>query len=232
NGRSETISKEWVRALRNFWGHLIYYYNNWTIKFFLRSNFLPLDEDREVEDKFFNSGVHVNVDVEARDDDDADGVDLTKVSNKKKGKGPRGKMILLATVERINGRAWIVILRLLKKLCMLDWRRLRLKVQSPPTKVVNNFLSLNVWRLWKGWEILMRDNSDSESNLEVEQHELKALELASTLRRAKYYHYIHKRPCHIGGLTGYAFVQELLNDHPDRMYNMFRMDAPIFLNLC
>ncbi|KAK2661985.1 hypothetical protein Ddye_000559 [Dipteronia dyeriana] len=53
---------------------------------------LPSDEDREVEDNFINSGVHVtqNVDVEARDDDDDDdGVDLTEVSNKKKGKRPR-----------------------------------------------------------------------------------------------------------------------------------------------
>ncbi|KAK2655020.1 hypothetical protein Ddye_008072 [Dipteronia dyeriana] len=36
----------------------------------------------------------------------------------------------------------------------------------------------------------------------------------------------------LGGLTGYEFVQELLNGHLDRMYNMFRMDAPVFLNLC
>ncbi|KAK3223007.1 hypothetical protein Dsin_010032 [Dipteronia sinensis] len=35
-----------------------------------------------------------------------------------------------------------------------------------------------------------------------------------------------------GGLTGYAFVQELLNGHPERMYNMFRMDTHVFLNLC
>ncbi|KAK3183261.1 hypothetical protein Dsin_030547 [Dipteronia sinensis] len=39
-------------------------------------------------------------------------------------------------------------------------------------------------------------------------------------------------PCYTCGLTGYAFVQELLNGHPDRMHNMFRMDAPVFLNLC
>ncbi|KAK2661986.1 hypothetical protein Ddye_000560 [Dipteronia dyeriana] len=76
------------------------------------------------------------------------------------------------------------------------------------------------------------DNLDSESDLEVEQQELEALELASTFRRVEYYQYIHKRPCYTSGLTGYAFVQDLLNGHPDRMYNLFRMDAPVFLNLC
>ncbi|KAK0592880.1 hypothetical protein LWI29_027150 [Acer saccharum] len=53
---------------------------------------LPSDEDREIEDIFINSGVHVNVDVEAvmivmmmSDDDE---VDQTEISNKKKGKRP------------------------------------------------------------------------------------------------------------------------------------------------
>ncbi|KAK3206415.1 hypothetical protein Dsin_020461 [Dipteronia sinensis] len=53
---------------------------------------LPLDEDRKVEDNFINSGVHVNVDVDAKDDDDDDdsaGVELTEDSNKKKGKRAR-----------------------------------------------------------------------------------------------------------------------------------------------
>ena len=45
---------------------------------------LPSDEDREVEDNFINSGVHVNIDAEVRDDDDDDDedVDQTEVSNK------------------------------------------------------------------------------------------------------------------------------------------------------
>ncbi|KAK3205167.1 hypothetical protein Dsin_019213 [Dipteronia sinensis] len=76
------------------------------------------------------------------------------------------------------------------------------------------------------------DSSDNKSDLEVEQQELEALELASALRWAEYNQYIDKMPCYTGGLTGYAFVQELLNGHPVRMHNTFRMDAPIFLNLC
>ena len=76
------------------------------------------------------------------------------------------------------------------------------------------------------------DSSETESDLEDEQLELEALELASTLRRAEYYQYVDKMPCYTGGLIGYAFIQELLNGHPDRMYNMLRMDAAIFLNLC
>ncbi|KAK3222660.1 hypothetical protein Dsin_009685 [Dipteronia sinensis] len=72
------------------------------------------------------------------------------------------------------------------------------------------------------------DSSDNELDLEAEQQELEALELASALKRAEYYQYIDKIQCYTGGLTGYAFVQELLNDHPDRMHNMFRMDAPVF----
>ncbi|KAK3183259.1 hypothetical protein Dsin_030545 [Dipteronia sinensis] len=50
---------------------------------------LPSDEDREVEDNFINSGVHVNVDVDAGDDDDSGRVELTEDSNKKKGKRDR-----------------------------------------------------------------------------------------------------------------------------------------------
>ncbi|KAK3220549.1 hypothetical protein Dsin_014519 [Dipteronia sinensis] len=76
------------------------------------------------------------------------------------------------------------------------------------------------------------DSSENESDLEAEQQELETLELASALRMVEYYQYIDKIPCYTGGLTGYAFVQELLSGHPDRMYNMFCMDAPVFLNLC
>ena len=49
---------------------------------------MPSDEDCEVEDNFINSGVHVNIDAEVRDDDDDDDedVDQTEVSNKQKGK--------------------------------------------------------------------------------------------------------------------------------------------------
>ncbi|KAK3220551.1 hypothetical protein Dsin_014521 [Dipteronia sinensis] len=52
---------------------------------------LPSDDDREVEDNFINSRVHVNVDVEVGDDDDdgGGGVELTEDSNKKKGKMAR-----------------------------------------------------------------------------------------------------------------------------------------------
>ncbi|KAK0575135.1 hypothetical protein LWI29_034424 [Acer saccharum] len=192
---------------------------------------LPSDEDREVKDNFINSEVHVNVDAEIGDDDDDDNVDQTEVSNKKKRKekGLVDQLVLPATVVRINGRAWILILILQKKLCRQDWIKLGSKVvQSPTPKVVNSFLSLNV--------NMNNDNqsnsSESELDLEIEQLELEALELVSTLRRAEYYQYVDKMPCYTGGLTGYAFVQELPNGHPDRMYNMFHMDAAIFLNLC
>ena len=75
------------------------------------------------------------------------------------------------------------------------------------------------------------DSSESELDFEDEQLELEALELTSTLRRAEYHQYVDKMPCYTGGLIGYAFVQELLNGHPDRMYNMLRMDAAVFQNL-
>ncbi|KAK3204512.1 hypothetical protein Dsin_018558 [Dipteronia sinensis] len=76
------------------------------------------------------------------------------------------------------------------------------------------------------------DSSDSKSDWEAEELELEALELVMTLRRVKFYQYIDKMPSYIDRLTGYTFVQELINGHPDRMYNMFRMDTPVFLNLC
>ena len=84
-----------------------------------------------------------------------------KVLIKRKEKGLVGQLVLPITVIRTNVIAWIVILRLLEKLCMLDYRKLRLKVTSPPSKVVNNTLSLNTLRLWKAWEILMVIHSTS-----------------------------------------------------------------------
>ncbi|KAK0586757.1 hypothetical protein LWI29_011742 [Acer saccharum] len=80
--------------------------------------------DREVEDNFINSRAHVNIDTEAEDDDDDEDVDQTEVSNKKKGKRHRRSIGSSGNRRKNNGRAWIVILTLLKKLCRLDWRKL------------------------------------------------------------------------------------------------------------
>ncbi|KAK3224681.1 hypothetical protein Dsin_004543 [Dipteronia sinensis] len=50
------------------------------------------------------------------------------------------------------------------------------------------------------------DSLENESDLEAEQQELEALELASALRRAEYYQYIDKISCYTGGLTGQCLV--------------------------
>ena len=36
------------------------------------------------------------------------------------------------------------------------------------------------------------------------------------------------RQCYTGQVSDIEFVQELLNGHPYRMYNMFRMDKEVF----
>ncbi|KAK3221059.1 hypothetical protein Dsin_015029 [Dipteronia sinensis] len=143
---------------------------------------LPSDEDREVEDNFINSGVHVNVIVENGDDDD-DGVELTKVSNKKKGKRDR-RSIGSSTNRRKN-----------------KWESMDTYFETAKEVMQVNMNYNN-----------QSDSSDNESELEAEQQELEALELASALRRAEYYQYIDKMPCYTCGLTWYAFVQELLKE--------------------
>lgn len=44
--------------------------------------------------------------------------------------------------------------------------------------------------------------------------------------------HVDKMPCYTSILSGHEYVQELLNGHPDRIYNVFRMDKHVFLRLC
>ncbi|XP_071686762.1 uncharacterized protein [Rutidosis leptorrhynchoides] len=47
-----------------------------------------------------------------------------------------------------------------------------------------------------------------------------------------YYKYIYKEPCMTSSLTGEAWVMEVLNGHPIRCVNAFRMHPDLFRKLC
>ncbi|CAI9302584.1 unnamed protein product [Lactuca saligna] len=41
-----------------------------------------------------------------------------------------------------------------------------------------------------------------------------------------------RRPCHTSARTGHIFINEVLNGHPRRCYEMFRQHVPVFRQLC
>ncbi|KAJ9560157.1 hypothetical protein OSB04_005317 [Centaurea solstitialis] len=47
-----------------------------------------------------------------------------------------------------------------------------------------------------------------------------------------YYTRIHKEPCMTSTQTGHAWMEEILNGHPIRCVNAFRMSASLFMQLC
>lgn len=71
-------------------------------------------------------------------------------------------------------------------------------------------------------------DSDSSSELdEMAQHMIMCMNIYDY-----WYSYVDKVPCHTSILSGAEYVQELLNGHPDRIYNSFRMDKHVFQRLC
>ena len=58
-----------------------------------------------------------------------------------------------------------------------------------------------------------------------------SLEVAIAIKMYEKQQRAIKRQCCTRQLSGIEFVQELLNGHPDRMYNMFRMDKEVFIRL-
>nr|KAJ0198482.1 hypothetical protein LSAT_V11C700376310 [Lactuca sativa] len=41
-----------------------------------------------------------------------------------------------------------------------------------------------------------------------------------------------RKPCHTSNRTGHMFINEVLNVHPRRCYEMFRLHVPVFRQLC
>ena len=41
-----------------------------------------------------------------------------------------------------------------------------------------------------------------------------------------------RTPCHTSDRTGHMFITEVLNGHPRRCYEMFRLNVPVFRQLC
>ena len=72
------------------------------------------------------------------------------------------------------------------------------------------------------------DNFDSFSDLEeMAQHMLICMKIYEYWQS-----YVDRAPCNTSVLSGSEYVQELLNGHPDRIYNLFRMEKHVFLRLC
>ena len=70
------------------------------------------------------------------------------------------------------------------------------------------------------------EDNDIESLTDIEDDVLKvaiAIKLYEKQQRTI------KRQCYTGQVSDIGFVQELLNGHPYRMYNMFRMDKEVFI---
>ena len=68
------------------------------------------------------------------------------------------------------------------------------------------------------------NNSDSLSDLEdLQQHMFVCMEIYEPWRS-----YIERTPCNTSSLTGPEYVEEMLNGHPDRIYDSFRMDNMFF----
>ncbi|CAI9287741.1 unnamed protein product [Lactuca saligna] len=85
-------------------------------------------------------------------------------------------------------------------------------------------------------EFLKMDSDDSNSSDDSEQCwveedrefemlcglALKGIMIARNLRT----------PCHTSDRTGHMFITEVLNGHPRRCYEMFRLNVPVFRQLC
>ncbi|CAL2230034.1 unnamed protein product [Prunus armeniaca] len=72
------------------------------------------------------------------------------------------------------------------------------------------------------------NHSDSDSDLEEMAHHM-----IICMHIYEYWQsYVDRTPCHNSVLSGHEYVQELLNGHPDRIYDSFRMDKHVFQRLC
>ena len=79
----------------------------------------------------------------------------------------------------------------------------------------------------------MNNNNNQDDDIDnLTDIEKEVLEVAITIKIYEKQQRGIKRQCYIGQLSGIEFVKELLNSHPDRIYNMFRMDKEVFIRLC
>ena len=74
------------------------------------------------------------------------------------------------------------------------------------------------------------EESDSDSSSELNEMSQQMIICMSIYEY--WQSYIDKTPCHTSILSGAEYVQELLNGHPDRIYDSFRMDKHVFQRLC
>ncbi|GAY51647.1 hypothetical protein CUMW_135800 [Citrus unshiu] len=75
----------------------------------------------------------------------------------------------------------------------------------------------------------MNNNNNEDNDIESLTYiEEDVLEVAIAIKIHEKQQHDIKRQCYTGQVSDIEFVQELLNGHPYRMYNMFRMDKEVF----
>ena len=76
---------------------------------------------------------------------------------------------------------------------------------------------------------IVSDDGNFDSSLDLEdmaQHMLICMKIYEYWKL-----YVDRAPCNTSILLGSEYVHELLNGHPDRIYNLFRMEKNVFLRL-
>ena len=81
------------------------------------------------------------------------------------------------------------------------------------------------------------DSSDSNDDNEVnrvEEENMFLLSCAIVVKGIIVAHRLNntRRPCRTSSRTGEIFIHEVLNGHPRRCYEAFRLDVPVFRMLC
>ncbi|KAJ9546864.1 hypothetical protein OSB04_019407 [Centaurea solstitialis] len=108
------------------------------------------------------------------------------------------------------------------------WCHAMLMFRNPTTREIFFKMPSDDARL--SWlEFLEMD--DNQRNQLLLHFDLANLEEDVELNRY-YYTRIHKEPCMTSTQTGHAWMEEILNGHPIRCVNAFRMSASLFMQLC
>ncbi|KAL6276458.1 hypothetical protein ACE6H2_020059 [Prunus campanulata] len=182
------------------------------------------DDERELENNFLNTGVHIDVDL----DDDGDSPQLVS------GKGKR-KCATAAAPER-RPKKWEKMESYLDVCSEVMSQKLQREKEKSLEASSTSKEMYSIEECIEIVETMVLDmstrnednHSDSDSDLEeMAQHMIICMHIYEYWQS-----YVDRMPCHNSVLSGHEYVQELLNGHPDRIYDSFRMDKHVFQRLC
>ncbi|KAG5046384.1 hypothetical protein JHK86_015790 [Glycine max] len=96
------------------------------------------------------------------------------------------------------------------------------------------FVALEEPELQLGWIKSDSSLSSNDSSSDDDDHITKNKVLMFAVANVTNYFmkYVVKNPCRDSSMTGHRWVSEILNGHPIRCYQMFRMKKLVFLELC